>query len=52
MLNNIRVFKLLPRDALHVAIMQRLQISVIASDDPDFDRVVDIERAWLINPPD
>jgi predicted nucleic acid-binding protein len=51
MMDNIRLFKLLPRDALHVAIMQRLNISIIASDDTDFDRVDGFERAWLINPP-
>ena len=51
MLDNIGVYKLLPRDALHVAIMQRLNISRIASDDTDFDRVGGIERIWMINPP-
>lgn len=44
-------FGLLPRDALHVTLMQRLQITQIASDDTDFDRVVGIERYWIVNPP-
>lgn len=52
MLENIRDFSLLPRDALHVAIYQRLGLSAIASDDQDFDRVVGLERHWVINPPE
>jgi hypothetical protein len=51
MLGNIRAFSLLPRDALHVAIAQRLGLSSIASDDTDFDRVKGIERHWVIHPP-
>ncbi len=51
MLDNIRTFWLLPRDALHVAIIQRLGLTAIASDDVDFDRVEGIERHWVINPP-
>jgi predicted nucleic acid-binding protein len=51
MLENIRTFSLLPRDALHVAIVQRLGLSSIASDDIDFDRVKGIKRHWVINPP-
>lgn len=51
MLDNIGTFRLLPRDALHVAIMQRLTVSRIASDDADFDRVEGIVRVWVINPP-
>ena len=51
MLRNIRAFSLLPRDALHVAIIQRLGLPAIASDDTDFDRVHGIERHWVINPP-
>ena len=52
MLGNIRTtFSLLPRDALHVAIVQRLGLSCIASDDIDFDRVKGVERHWVINPP-
>jgi len=51
MLENIRTFSLLPRDALHIAIVQRLGIGGIASDDIDFDRVKGIERHWVINPP-
>lgn len=51
MLENIQAFSLLPRDALHVAIVQRLGLNGIASDDIDFDRVKGIERHWVINPP-
>ena len=51
MLENIKTFSLLPRDALHVAIVQRLGLNGIASDDIDFDRVKGIERHWVINPP-
>lgn len=50
MFQNIVVYKLLPRDALHLAIMQRLGISAIASDDADFDRVNECKRLWVINP--
>ena len=52
MLDNIRAFSLLPRDALHTAIIQRLNLTVIASDDTDFDRVQGLERHWIINPPE
>jgi len=51
MVENIQKYSLLPRDALHVAIVQRLGLSKIASDDRDFDRVEGIERYWVINPP-
>src|SRR5215471_3825913 len=51
MLNSIRVYGLLPRDALHVTIMQRLGLRAIASDDTDFDRVATLTRHWVINPP-
>ena len=51
MLENIRTFSLLPRDALHVASVQRLGLNGIASDDIDFDRVKGVERHWVINPP-
>lgn len=51
MLENIQKFSLLPRDALHVAIVQRLGLNGIASDDDDFDRVKGMERHWVINPP-
>ena len=51
MLNNIEVFDLLPRDALHLAVTQRLGVDGIASDDRDFDRVKGIFRHWVINAP-
>jgi len=52
MMNNIKTFSLLPRDALHVATMQRLGLTDVASDDMDFDRVEWLTRHWIINPPD
>jgi hypothetical protein len=51
MVENIKTFSLLPCDALHVAIIQRLGLSGVASDDIDFDRVNGVERHWVINPP-
>lgn len=51
MLNNIEAFSLLPRDALHVAIIRRLGLTAVASDDTDFDRVDGLERHWVMNPP-
>jgi predicted nucleic acid-binding protein len=51
MLSNISTFSLLPRDALHLAIIQRLGLGAIASDNTDFDRVTWLERHWIINPP-
>lgn len=51
MFANIIQYSLLPRDALHLTIMQRLEITQVASDDTDFDRVTAIERHWIINPP-
>ncbi len=51
MLDNMVEYTLLPRDALHVAIMQRLGIQLVASDDMDFDRIGILERLWVINPP-
>lgn len=50
MFHNIAAFSLLPRDALHMAIINRLRITHVASDDTDFDRISHIERHWLINP--
>ena len=50
MFSNIIQHSLLPRDALHLAIMQRLGIAQVASDDRDFDRVTAVERHWIINP--
>lgn len=35
---------LLPRDAIHVAVMRRLGITAIASDDPAFDRCAGLVR--------
>jgi predicted nucleic acid-binding protein len=52
MLDNINNFALLPRDALHIAVMQRLGVDEIATDDADFDRVTGLQRHWLFNAPD
>jgi predicted nucleic acid-binding protein len=51
MLENIKTYALLPRDAIHVALMQRLHLTAVASDDTDFDRVLTLTRHWVINPP-
>lgn len=51
MLANITAFGLLPRDALHVTVMQRLGLSEIATDDADFDRVTWLQRHWVFNVP-
>ncbi len=51
MMANIVTHHLLPRDALHLAIMQRLGLNIIASDDADFDRVDGFNRLWLFNAP-
>ena len=51
MLENIENHRLLPRDALHIAVMQRLNITALASDDTDFDRVSTITQHWAINRP-
>jgi predicted nucleic acid-binding protein len=47
----IVTYRLLPRDALHLAVMQRLGLNIIASDDADFDRVNGFSRLWLFNAP-
>jgi hypothetical protein len=52
MLENINAFALLPRDALHVAVMQRLGVDEIATDDADFDRVTGLQRHWVFNAPE
>jgi predicted nucleic acid-binding protein len=51
MLNSIMAYGLLPRDALHVTIMQRVGLTAVASDDTDFDRITTLTRHWVINPP-
>lgn len=45
--NFIEKYKLKPRDAFHVAIMEALQIDKIVSDDSDFDKIDGIERIKL-----
>ena len=37
-------YKLKPRDAFHVAIMEHFRLKEIVSDDSDFDRVKEIKR--------
>lgn len=51
MLENITAYGLLPRDAFHLTVMQRLEVNEIATDDPDFDRVPGLERHWVFNAP-
>ncbi|HFD40571.1 MAG TPA: PIN domain-containing protein [Anaerolineae bacterium] len=51
MIENAMQYSLLPRDALHLAIMQRLDLTRIATDDADFDRVPGLQRYWVFNSP-
>lgn len=51
MLDNTEQYILMPRDALHLAVMQRLALHDIISDDADFDRVPDLQRHWMLHPP-
>jgi len=51
MLDSIMAYGLLPRDALHVTVMQRVGLTAVASDDTDFDRITTLTRHWVINPP-
>ncbi len=44
---NIRTYHLLPRDALHLAIMQRIGCTNLVSEDSDFDTVTGITRFAL-----
>jgi predicted nucleic acid-binding protein len=41
----------LPRDALHLAVMRRLGLSEVATDDTDFDQVPWLRRHWVFNKP-
>lgn len=41
---NVRQFHLLPRDALHLSVMQRVGCTNLISEDSDFDEVNDIRR--------
>lgn len=41
---NVRQFHLLPRDALHLSIMQRINCTNLISEDSDFDAVKSIDR--------
>lgn len=40
MLENIKTYGPLPRDALHVALMQRLNLTAMASDDIDPSQLI------------
>ena len=51
MINALTYDKLMPRDALHLAVMRNHDINFIASDDRDFDGIEGIERIWIYNPP-
>lgn len=51
MIDELTSVMLLPRDALHLAVMKNHNIHYIASDDRDFDGVEGIERVWMYNPP-
>lgn len=52
MLENTQQYALMPRDALHLAVMQRLGLRDIVSDDADFDRIPELRRHWVLNVPD
>lgn len=45
---NVRQFRLLPRDALHLALMQRIGCTNLVSEDSDFDTVTGITRFVLV----
>jgi predicted nucleic acid-binding protein len=47
MRHNIRQFRLRPRDALHLAAMQKVNCFALASQDSDFDIVPEVERYSL-----
>lgn len=51
MLDNVVDHALLPRDALHLAVMQRLGLTQLATDERDFDRVGWLQRHWIFNEP-
>lgn len=51
MFDNISAYSLLPRDALHLAVLQRLRLTNLATDDRDFDRVDWLQRHWIFNAP-
>ena len=40
-------YKLKPSDAIHVAVMKNNNISIIISEDDDFDSVGGIHRVWI-----
>ncbi|MEZ4730798.1 MAG: type II toxin-antitoxin system VapC family toxin [Caldilineaceae bacterium] len=44
---NVRQFHLLPRDALHLSVMQRLGCTNLISEDSDFDTVDGVNRFTL-----
>jgi hypothetical protein len=51
MFDNISAYSLLPRDALHLAVIQRMGLTDLVTDDRDFDRVSWLQRHWVFNPP-
>ncbi len=51
MLENAQQHALMPRDALHLTVMQRLALQDIVTDDADFDRVPKLQRHWILNAP-
>lgn len=40
-------YRLKPSDAIHVAVMKNNNVSIIVSEDDDFDNVEGIRRIWL-----
>ena len=49
MLFLIEEYALQPRDALHLATMQSQKVSIIISEDKDFDKIPGIERRSLLS---
>jgi len=43
-LSLLEEFSLKPRDAFHVAVMEQLRVTIIASDDADFDKIKRLKR--------
>lgn len=49
MLTLIETYHLQPRDALHLATMQSQKISILISEDKEFDNIPEIQRRSLLS---
>ena len=45
--NLIKEYSIKPSDAFHIAVMKTHNISTIASEDREFDKIGGIKRVWL-----